>query len=315
MRLPTRVAYVLATGYILAYYSEWSFWSGRPAAEDFYLVAIPTWLLYSCLAYFFLAAVSYFRVKSIWAFFLAGAIYGWLGEGLYVQTMYDTFPMNISWTGLAWHSLISVLFGLVYLPKKLREGKALLPSVLAGLALGFWMIGWWLEPDVQAMIADVGDSLLFNVIVYNGLFGLLLIPAYAFWLRYDISDFEPTHIGFGLTLALALFWYVFVTIPTQPLALIVLPICMGLALFGLWKNRQAAPQKEKVDTAIGFTKLWPLLLIPFVSVLFYTAALIFGIVLPSLVIVLGITMPAGFILFGLALWRQFSKSPNPVQHN
>src|SRR5690348_807196 len=103
MRLPTRIVYVLATGYILAFYSEWSFWAGRPAQEFFWLEAIPTWLVYSCFAYFFLAAVSYFRVKSIWAFFLAGAIYGWLGEGVYVQTMYDTFPMNISWTGLAWH--------------------------------------------------------------------------------------------------------------------------------------------------------------------------------------------------------------------
>ena len=84
-KLFSRISFVLLTGYIVTYYSEWTFWQGRPLSENFLLEAVPTWLAYSVLAYFLLLTLSYFRVKSIWAFFLAGAIYGWLGEGVLVH--------------------------------------------------------------------------------------------------------------------------------------------------------------------------------------------------------------------------------------
>jgi hypothetical protein len=304
LTIEKKIIYVLLTGYILAFYSEWSFWSGRPAAEYFWLEAILTWLVYSCFAYFFLAAIVYFRAKSLWAIFLAGAIYGWLGEGLFVQTMYDSFPLNISWTALAWHSLISVLFGFYYLPKKLKEGRAWIPSLLAALALGFWSIGWWQEPDVMESIARIGDALLMNVFVYNAFFGLLLIPAYWLWLRFDIADFQPSRFDFAAMLTLALLYYAFVTIPTQPLALVVLPLCLAIVLFALWHNRQAEtpPQKSSPST-IPFYHLLPLLLIPIVSSLFYLGALSVSLSLPTLPIVYVITLPLGFIMLGLAVWK------------
>ena len=300
----SRIGYSLLTGYILAFYSEWSFWSGRPAAEFFWLEAILTWLIYSIFSYFFLVALVYFRAKSIWALFLAGAIYGWLGEGVFVQTMYDTPPLNISWTGLAWHSLISVLFGFYYLPIKLKEGRALLPCLLCGLALGFWSIGWWQEPEVIEAIARVGDGLLLNVFVYNFFFGLLLIPAYWLFLRFDIANFQPNRFGFGFMLLVALLYYAFVTIPTQPLSLIILPLCLALVLWGLWRNRQReTPFAKSPIASIPFTNLLPLLLIPIVSSLSYAASLMIGLSLPSLPILYIITTPAGFIMLGLSLWK------------
>jgi hypothetical protein len=299
-----RIAYTLLTGYILCFFSEWSFWSGRPALEYFWLEAIATWLVYSCFSYFFLLALSYFRLRSIWGLFLAGALYGWLGEGVFVQTMYDDFPMNISWTGLAWHSLISVLFGYHYLPHKLKQGRALIPSLLCGLALGFWSIGWWQEPDVTASIAVVGDGLLINVFGYNIFFGLLLIPIYWLWLRFECTNFQPTRWGFGVMLTLALLYYVFITVPTQPLALIVLPLCLVLLFWGLWCNRQVEPPLEKSAVSpTPFRNLLSLFLIPLVSSLFYALSLIIGLSVPSLQIAYFITMPAGFILFALALWK------------
>ena len=95
MSLRARLAYAFLTSYILTFYSEWMFWSGRPPSENFFLEAIPSWIAYSFITFFFLTAVSYFRVQSLWAVFLAGALYGWLLEGVLVQTMYDAFPIQI----------------------------------------------------------------------------------------------------------------------------------------------------------------------------------------------------------------------------
>ncbi len=160
-------------------------------------------------------------------------------------------------------------------------------------------------------MARIGDGLLLNIFFYNGLFGLLLMPVYWLWLRFDIADFQPTRIGFGMMLAIVLLWFAFITLPTQPLSLIVLPICLALVLWGLWRNRQAeAPLQKSKVAAIPFHYVLPVLLIPLVSSLFYAAALIIGLTLPSLAIVLVITTPAGFFMLGMALWK-FGRTTQP----
>ena len=77
MSLLARLAYTFLTGYILTFYSEWMFWSGRPPSEIFFLEAIPSWIAYSFITFLFLTAVTYFRVQSLWAVFLAGAAFAW----------------------------------------------------------------------------------------------------------------------------------------------------------------------------------------------------------------------------------------------
>ena len=69
----------LATGYILFMFSErvfWTVWRPNDSLPD---LAI-TWLVYSAVAYLFLAAVSWSRASDIWSIFLAGALYGWRFE-------------------------------------------------------------------------------------------------------------------------------------------------------------------------------------------------------------------------------------------
>lgn len=90
----------LSTGSILLFFSEHLFWA-RARPGDSLGNWVQTWLAYSLLAFVFLAAVRHFRIRSLESLFLGGALVGWLGEGVLVQTLYDHFPLQISWTGLA----------------------------------------------------------------------------------------------------------------------------------------------------------------------------------------------------------------------
>ncbi len=123
MRILRQILGILATGYILFFYSELMFWARvRPgdALKDW----VSTWLLYSLLGYILLTLIARFRVSGIWALFLAGAVFGWLAEGLVVQTAYDSLPLSISFTGLAWHALISVCVGWYAVRRALDNGLA-----------------------------------------------------------------------------------------------------------------------------------------------------------------------------------------------
>jgi len=296
MSRPARLTYTLLTAYILAFYSEWMFWSGRPPSETFILEAIPSWIAYAFITFLFLTAVTYYRVQSVWAVFLAGALYGWLLEGVLVQTMYDTFPINISFTGLAWHALFSVVFGWWWLPRRLRAGRGLLPCLLFGVGLGLWSTGWWLEPDVAVAAPE-------SVLLYNAVFGLLLVPAYVLWDRFDRAHFRPTRLEITGALLLLVVYFALVTVPTQPLALPVLPLLLAVVLWALWKHRTRDSDIQPVSGKITYQRALPLLLIPLTASLVYMLVVAVGLSLPTLQILYGITMPLGFILLAVALYK------------
>jgi hypothetical protein len=79
----------------------------------------------------------------------AGAVFGWLLEGVVVGTAYEILPISISFTGLAWHGLISFSFGLWALPEILsRRCNLLFPAVIGiGLFFGAWAINWNANPN------------------------------------------------------------------------------------------------------------------------------------------------------------------------
>jgi hypothetical protein len=312
MTFSARIAYTFLTAYILTFYSEWMFWSGRPPNETFLSEALPSWIAYAFITYFFITAVSYFRARSFWAVFLCGALYGWLLEGVLVQTMYDAFPMQISFTGLAWHALISVMFGWWWLPRRLRESRAIIPCLLFGVALGLWSIGWWLEPDVAVAAPE-------SVFFYNFVFGIPLVPAYVLWGRFKLADFHPSRLELIIATLLLALYFAFITVPTQPLALPVLPPLLALIFWALrdrrkpqpapkhlsgWgRNRQHEPEISPESTPITLKQALPLLLIPITASLVYTGALTLGLTFPGLQVLFWITMPLGFLLFAISVYK------------
>ena len=97
MKLIRRLQLVLAAGFILYFYSERVFWSMyRPGDGLAPYVLAP--LLYALYAYVLLIIIDAFRVRSLAALFIAGAVFGWLGEGIVAMTLFGSdlpFPFSI----------------------------------------------------------------------------------------------------------------------------------------------------------------------------------------------------------------------------
>ena len=120
-------------GLVFVYFSEMLFWA-RPLESTTFPGVLGTILVYAFAAWLFLAVVSAFRVRSLAALFLAGAVFGWLIEGVFVQTLYGELPISVSLTGLSWHALITVLFGWYLLQWSLRFASAWRTLGIATLA-------------------------------------------------------------------------------------------------------------------------------------------------------------------------------------
>ena len=97
---------------------------------------------------------------------LGGALLGWLVEGVVVQTTYEALPLSVSFTGLAWHALITVVVGWwgaqVVLTRSL--GQALGAAAAAGVAWGLWAA--FMAGDLEAgLTADTLDAFAAYVLV------------------------------------------------------------------------------------------------------------------------------------------------------
>jgi len=285
-----RVLIGLTTGYIIFYYGELVFWA-TPEREGMAINSIIiTWLAYSVMAYVFLCVVSVFKVRSVWAVFLAGAFYGWFEEGIVVQTMYGTpdgpFPMSISFTGLAWHALIDVFVGWYLVRKALAESGVVKVIGLAsaiGLFYGLWGIWWWNEPpaSMKAML-DEGqtDVLLIRFAVFALCTSSLLVLAHWLYGRVMPFVFQPSKVELWLFGVVAVLYYSFITVPAQPRAIWVLPPLMAITFLALNKNRLMELQPDAIsafDRAVEPHRYLLLFFIPFVAIGIYFLALAAGV--------------------------------------
>jgi hypothetical protein len=227
-----RIALVLSAGYILMFFSEHMFWARFRPESDSLGNYISTWIAYSLAGYAALAVVSLFRVRRAAGVFLAGAVFGWLLEGVVVGTTYEMLPLSISFTGLAWHALISFAIGLWALPVILsRRRNLLIPAVIGiGLFFGGWAINWNANPDEYH--ASAAEFVLFAAAATA-----LLIPAYGTFTALRRSPMRIHPAEGGALILVALFFFVF-RAAAQPVALCVLPVLMGITVAALWWNRR-----------------------------------------------------------------------------
>ncbi len=97
MDLLRKAAIILANGYILFFFSErvfWSFWRPADTLPEFLI----TWFAYCLLGWIFLDLVRRFKVASFSPLFLCGSVFGWVDEGVVVDTLYgnSTNPLPLS---------------------------------------------------------------------------------------------------------------------------------------------------------------------------------------------------------------------------
>ncbi len=141
------VAASLCLGWIATYASENLFWMVPPPDLTLTIFGV-TWLFYSAVSAAALSAVLMTGVSGLWAAFLGGAILGFGVEGAVVGTMFEAFPLQLVWTPLAWHALITggIFIGLARMP--MRAGTAVTVWGSVALTAVAWALFWPSEREV-----------------------------------------------------------------------------------------------------------------------------------------------------------------------
>ena len=292
---------VLSTGAVLVFFSEHLFWA-HVREGDSLLNWVSTWLAYSFVAFIFLTSIAWFRVRSIWAIFLTGSIVGWLTEGVLVQTAYDMLPFSISFTGLAWHALITVWTGWYALQKALRAPKpwrTVLIASLIGIVYGLWAVSWWQEPDGR--VTSLASFAAFTLIATT-------LAALAYWTAgwSSTATFTPSRWVAVIAGFLIFAYTVLVTIPARPVAALLLPILLGVTYWGLRQNQKVEPPGSILDAFASpppLRNLAALFCLPLVSIAFYAFAQLFDLKIHINMVFYLVTMPLGFILFFISLFK------------
>lgn len=289
----------LSTGYIFFYFSELVFWA-RPKPEDNLLNWFQTWIAYSIMAFLYLSVVQKFKVRSLPALFLAGAFFGWLAEGIIVQTTYEDLPLSISFTGLAWHSLITVVLGWYGLQTALRKGLRTIIqyAVLTGIVLWFWGVTWIFEEP-----ATVASPLVFSLYT----FASTCLLAFSLFISSRSFDkpFAPSVWVIRFVAGVFILLYIMILLSGLFTALILIPL-MAILYFTLRKNAWQEPREnilEEMTGKIPFPHYAALLLIPLVSSILYAIYFEAGLKLPTNWVIYLVTTPAGFTLFGWSMYK------------
>ncbi len=251
------------------------------------------------MAFLFLTLVANFRLRSLAAIFLAGAFFGWLAEGVVVQTAYEDLPLSLSFTGLAWHALITILGGWYAMQKALRIGllPSLLASLITGLFWGFWGVTWIYERDQPASPAAFA--------LYSFLATILLAACLYLTPRIFSRPFSPFRWSVIGVSGLFLLLFFFGAVPAAPLSLLVLPLLFLILGMTFWRNRQqesADNPLEWLGAPIPLRNIATLALMPLLASLIYGLCWLAGLSLPANWVVYLVTTPAGFILFLLSIW-------------
>ena len=297
--MPKRLLSVLACGYILMFYSEHMFWAQYRASEGL-LDYVYTWLLYSFMAFIFLSVITHFRIRSLWGLFLAGAVFGWLTEGVIVQTTYESLPLSISFTALAWHAPLSVFIGWYAVRKAIKSGvfSTVKLAVAIGIFYGLWAISWWGEPEQIA--ATPLEFATFSL--------LTTLPLLVAYWTYDrtISSFTVGRIAKIVVAGLLLLYFVFVTIPVAPIAIIIMPILLLLVYVVLRRNQKIENRPSLLETENQPPPLQnylAVLMIPITAIAIYVVAYAQGLLWHTNWLVYLVTTPLGFLLLGMSLYK------------
>jgi len=313
-RLIRRTAVVLANGYILFFFSErvfWSFW--RPG--DTLPELLITWIAYCILGWIFLDLVLRFKVASFPALFLAGAVFGWVGEGVVVDTLYgnstNPFPLSISFTGLAWHALLSIGVGWYLIGRALTEEKPTGTALIAlavGVGWGLWAV-WWpteLAKDAETSVWGFASHAV-----------LCSIPFLLAWFVLGLARpewFQSSRLATIVLWGLVVAVFLAARVPARPYAALILPPLLIVCCVGLRRNALTEQGSGVLDVIWG--RIHPLnvlvlSLIPLSAIAVYAFFRTLNLLVPTNVVLYVITMPLGFWFFFRSLWLSFRQVSNP----
>lgn len=217
----------IALGFVATWASENLFWFIPP--PDITLTGwLMAWLAYSIGAACALSCILWSGAGGWPAAFLGGGVLGYLLEGIVVGTIYDAFPVQIVWTPLAWHALITggVVIGLGLAPLSLPRRAALWLAL--GIGASVWGLYWPLDRGTRPEP--------FSLLLYLALPALPV--AGALWLAGRLGRPDPRPWVLWVAPACALFAALWQAVGSPSPLRLVLPVMLGLLWLAL---RRAGP--------------------------------------------------------------------------
>ena len=298
----------VAGGLALSERAFWAFWRKGDQPSELFI----TWFAYSLIVAFALSVARMGRVKDRHQVFLVGALVGWMAEGVLVQTALGSgdnpFPLSISWTGLAWHSLLTVVGGAWVLPRLASEPLRLRTvGKLIGIGMGYglWANYYFLEKGES--IHSLGSFATHTLFIWA-----LLVPG--IWLMgHPFPASSPTRgdrIVVGMVGLLAGGVFIAAALLPQPLFAGILAACFGVTLGALLRPRQEPPTMVPTPSKVAWQGALAVGTIPLVTTgLLVAATFRFGgWTLPTNILLYVLTMPTGFWWLGRAWWLAY-RSP------
>jgi hypothetical protein len=261
---------VLGASFILWSVSERAFWSMMRSDDTLFFLVLGL-LPYIVATYLVFLAIQYFKVSTFFEFVLMGALYGWLVEGVVAMTLFGApgipFPITISWTGLAWHMLISVAIMLWWHHRVLTKSLwgSIIFSSCFGLFWGVWSMTWAFETPPIANTVPV-------FALHVG--GITALMAFGHWLlgRRTVTAFTPPRFEWILIGAIAVLYFGGITVQFVGVWAVILPVLFGLLALPLLqsKKRHDAPRVLLVlTTPIPLPNLAMFVLTPAIATAFY----------------------------------------------
>jgi hypothetical protein len=139
---------------------------------------------------------------------------------------------------------------------------------------------------------------------------LALVIAYRLAARLRVSRFTPSRLEWAVMLLVILIYFALITVPQQPLALVVLPPLVALVLFILWRNRRIETRDDALTTlysspAVCISHVLALLVLPLAAGAIYGLLLALDVRFPTNIVLYLITTPLGFIALIVSLVQTF----------
>jgi hypothetical protein len=255
-----RLATLAGSTIIIWFFSEMFFqnegahfyvWSQRESTAqvllDLSLMFTELLLFYGFFVAWFLVAIAYFRVRSLWALAFAAVICGWAIEGSVLPIMYAEMPLGLLWPAASWHVLINVFLGW-WLLRKIIESRSFSVVTIVFSLLGAWWSLWstWYWPlsgsgNMETLSLPMTPADFTFVALYSG-----TALAIGYWLLGKYGN-----KGFNLSDKSALIFFAVASVLTvifsQTFSLIFF-VLVGLAVLFLWRNRKDEKQPNILST-------------------------------------------------------------------
>lgn len=286
----------LVLGGLSVWVSENLFWMMPPPGLTLADLAL-TVLAYSIAAAVALSAVIWTGVGGLTAAFLGGAIMGYMSEGVIVGTIYEGVPLQMVWTPLSWHALLTGALVLGVGRAQLPAGRMVLIWAGLGFAGAYWAQFWTSERPGQP------EPWLFALYMLG--FGLVVPLAHVVMDRLGALP-RPKPWVLWVAPGIAIAVWLFQTITTMNPLRLMLPAVLVLIL---WIMRRLGQKGATVALGGGPMARHGLFLItPVIIVILAPLGWAQGWgTLEANWVVAGIASLAALIWLGRLIWRSAAK--------